>query len=319
MNLKLEQIELKRQKFVVDYNREVLRNITLEQYAMGTGGHDNFCYRIELEQEGMGNIRGTMRGVQRYGVWFDKKKNSYDYTNKYGDNPQEAFYSVRTEICNLLDAGEIDDLAAIRGSKLAPLFRYKLLAMYYPNRYLTIFSVNHLSYFCDKVGIPAVDGDDELVMQGKLLQWKESQAEIRNYSMLEYVEYLYKRFGKPDSQITKFNSKPSLKKLKAELAEFDNKHPKRTLTEVERTERSALVAKYVKERAGGICQLCNKPAPFYNKTGEPYLECHHIVWLAKGGSDEVRNAVALCPNCHRKMHALNEPGDVERLKEIARK
>ena len=49
------------------------------------------------------------------------------------------------------------------------------------------------------------------------------------------------------------------------------------------------MAAVVKERAEGICQLCNKPAPFYNKKGEPYLECHHIVWIARGGADEVYN------------------------------
>lgn len=78
------------------------------------------------------------------------------------------------------------------------------------------------------------------------------------------------------------------------------------------------MAAVVKERAEGICQLCNKPAPFYNKKGEPYLECHHIVWIARGGADEVYNAVALCPNCHRKMHSLDEPADVAYLKKVAR-
>ena len=29
-----------------------------------------------------------------------------------------------------------------------------------------------------------------------------------------------------------------------------------------------------------------------------------IVELSKGGEDTVENAVALCPNCHRKMHSL---------------
>lgn len=67
-----------------------------------------------------------------------------------------------------------------------------------------------------------------------------------------------------------------------------------------------------------MCQLCNKPAPFYNKSGEAYLECHHVVWIAKGGADEVNNAVALCPNCHRKMHILDDSEDVEKLKEVAK-
>ncbi len=67
----------------------------------------------------------------------------------------------------------------------------------------------------------------------------------------------------------------------------------------------------------GQCQLCNEPAPFSRPSGEPYLEVHHVVWLARGGEDSVANAVALCPNCHRKMHILDDQRDVARLLDIA--
>lgn len=77
--------------------------------------------------------------------------------------------------------------------------------------------------------------------------------------------------------------------------------------------------KSLKERAAGVCQLCNKPAPFYSKNGEPYLECHHVIWIKKNGLDEVNNAVALCPNCHKKMHILDEKADVEYLKKLLKK
>ena len=73
------------------------------------------------------------------------------------------------------------------------------------------------------------------------------------------------------------------------------------------------IAKYAKERAHGICQLCGQPAPFHDTNGQPYLECHHIIWLSHGGADSVENTVALCPNCHRKMHERNEEDDVELL------
>lgn len=56
-------------------------------------------------------------------------------------------------------------------------------------------------------------------------------------------------------------------------------------------------------RADGICEECKKSAPFLRKSDNtPYLEVHHLIPLAKGGDDTVENAVALCPNCHRKMH-----------------
>ena len=83
--------------------------------------------------------------------------------------------------------------------------------------------------------------------------------------------------------------------------------------------RDQYVALYAKRRANGICDLCENEAPFLDKNGQPYLESHHIVWLAQGGSDTIDNTVALCPNCHRKMHIVNDEKDVAKLKEIARR
>ena len=77
--------------------------------------------------------------------------------------------------------------------------------------------------------------------------------------------------------------------------------------------RDPWVAENAKRVAAGLCQLCNQKAPFTNSKGDPYLEAHHIVWVSKGGHDTVENTVALCPNCHRKMHVVNDPKDVEIL------
>ena len=82
--------------------------------------------------------------------------------------------------------------------------------------------------------------------------------------------------------------------------------------------RNSKVAAYTKVRAAGICQLCGQPAPFNDKDGEPFLENHHLVWLSRGGTDTIDNTVALCPNCHRKMHILDLQEDVDKLIRIAK-
>lgn len=106
-------------------------------------------------------------------------------------------------------------------------------------------------------------------------------------------------------------SLPELKK-RAEQNESDKVGSRKVSSNV--FIRDAFVAEYVKRRADGICQLCGQKAPFSNKEGKPYLECHHIEWISDGGSDTIENTVALCPNCHRKMHILNLPSDKERLR-----
>jgi len=56
-------------------------------------------------------------------------------------------------------------------------------------------------------------------------------------------------------------------------------------------------------RANGICEGCQQNAPFFRLSdNSPYLEVHHRLPLAAGGEDTLENAVALCPNCHRRAH-----------------
>lgn len=81
-------------------------------------------------------------------------------------------------------------------------------------------------------------------------------------------------------------------------------------------DRDEFISAYVKLLAKGKCQLCKHDAPFNDEYGVPYLECHHIVWLSEGGKDTIENCIALCPNCHRKMHSLALLNDVEILKQV---
>lgn len=93
----------------------------------------------------------------------------------------------------------------------------------------------------------------------------------------------------------------------------ENKEVKTKMVTTTAKTRDAYIAEYAKRRANGFCQLCGNEAPFLDKHGRPYLESHHIVWMANGGADSIDNTVALCPNCHRKMHQLNDDKDVAAL------
>lgn len=73
-------------------------------------------------------------------------------------------------------------------------------------------------------------------------------------------------------------------------------------------ERDPFIRSYVKKLAKGICQLCENPAPF-ELDGEPFLHVHHIEYLADGGEDTIENSIAICPNCHERIHKLELPED----------
>ena len=117
----------------------------------------------------------------------------------------------------------------------------------------------------------------------------------------EYEDAVRKAEKKPINQLKK-------------AAEKRSAHATASTVQTKVFNRDPIIAAYVKKRANGHCQLCGMKAPFIDQNGEPYLECHHLEWLSKGGMDSVKNCVALCPNCHRKMHYLNDQNDIIFLK-----
>src|SRR5262249_34191809 len=67
-------------------------------------------------------------------------------------------------------------------------------------------------------------------------------------------------------------------------------------------QRSRDVRNYVLARANGNCEGCALPAPFFRSDGDGYLEPHHLRRLSDGGPDHPAHVIALCPNCHRRVH-----------------
>ncbi|WP_336012386.1 HNH endonuclease [Acinetobacter calcoaceticus] len=82
--------------------------------------------------------------------------------------------------------------------------------------------------------------------------------------------------------------------------------PKKTSKSAIVYSRDAAVRAYILLNANGICELCDKDAPFRDKNGDPYLEIHHVLPLSCNGSDTITNTVALCPNCHKSIHFSDE-------------
>lgn len=159
--------------------------------------------------------------------------------------------------------------------------------------------------------------------------YKEEQPDAKNNQRTVYVFPLKLKYNSAvviDSNTVIQNYDLKVKKAKrlsdAELSKRANtanrSNGSRKVVSTQ-YDRNPWVSENAKRLANGFCQLCDQLAPFIKSNGEPYLETHHIVWLAKGGEDTPQNTVALCPNCHRKMHVLNDEKDIERLKLTTKK
>jgi 5-methylcytosine-specific restriction protein A len=78
--------------------------------------------------------------------------------------------------------------------------------------------------------------------------------------------------------------------------------PHQLISNVSVYARDPRVKAWVLINAKGLCESCGEKAPFIRDDGSPFLEVHHVRQLSDGGSDQISNAVALCPNCHRQCH-----------------
>lgn len=67
--------------------------------------------------------------------------------------------------------------------------------------------------------------------------------------------------------------------------------------------RSEALKVLVRRRAAGRCEGCGREAPFLDRQGRPYLEPHHTTRVADGGPDVPEHVIALCPDCHRRVHS----------------
>lgn len=82
-----------------------------------------------------------------------------------------------------------------------------------------------------------------------------------------------------------------------------NPKPKQVTVSTTVFRRNPDVIAEVLVRASGKCEDCERSAPFRRRTDDsPYLEVHHRTQLSVGGEDTIKNAIALCPNCHKKAH-----------------
>ena len=89
-----------------------------------------------------------------------------------------------------------------------------------------------------------------------------------------------------------------------------------------RIERSSHASKLAKKGREAICEVCAfNFAKFYGEVGDGYIEAHHKKPLSSLREGEAvaykaSDFALLCSNCHKMIHKLSDPSDVNRLKQL---
>jgi|TARA_B100000315_G_C14560669_1_gene580404 hypothetical protein len=172
---------------------------------MGHGDTDNFCYWLERKTGILGSIRGA-RAIQ-FKVYYSKKTGEYKWIKSF-ESAQDAFDKTKKEIVNLLNAAAVGDLDSIKENahfKNSHMFRGKLLYLYYPDKFLNIFSEDDVEFYLDRLGLEYDSNEHILDKQVKLLWYKDSSDEMAGWSILKYGYFLWSQFAPPSKTNRKDN------------------------------------------------------------------------------------------------------------------
>lgn len=196
---KLQNLEALRREFVERYPVSELANLTKETYALGLDNYkDTFCYWLETRLQELGDIHGAT--AQKFGVYYGKKKSDPVNKWRWTSWTEENFDNVKTELIDLISSGSRLDFNAIALNRLSPMFRGKILATYYPDQFLPIFSYEHIKFFLTQFGIYRFNGIEQ--SKQKLLELKNNNPELAGFSNLKFMYFLYASFPEVKEKTT---------------------------------------------------------------------------------------------------------------------
>lgn len=196
-----EELYQLRTSFVKYFNRNRVRTMHVDDYVAGVDLPEkgfNFCYALERQLDGLGRIIGAT--AFKFGVYFGRTRSDenyeYRFTQKFGSTYQEAFEGVRESILQLLDAGKNENIDAIAGNILSPMFKGKILCTYFPDRYLNVFSPDHLNYFLTQLDLDTekLIFGDAVYKREALIEFKNHDSVMKNWSVDLFSNFLYTEY-----------------------------------------------------------------------------------------------------------------------------
>lgn len=194
------ELEKLRNKFVKLFPLSRIATLTLEEYVVGKKingkvNTNSFCYWLEWKTEKLGKMQGTR--ADKFGLYCDKETQEYKFLKEFA-NENRALSSLKTEISNLIQFASSASLKDIKNVKLSPMFKGKILFLYYPNRFINIFSEEHVDYFLGNIGLPSDDSNIDLIDKRELVfTFKMEDSIMKEWKMWEFSDFLYTQFGKP--------------------------------------------------------------------------------------------------------------------------
>ncbi|VUT28268.1 MAG: hypothetical protein SYNGOMJ08_00837 [Candidatus Syntrophoarchaeum sp. GoM_oil] len=195
-----KNLEKCRRKFIKIFTITKIENMGKDDYVEGkriNGKPDEntFCYWVEWRTEGLGRIQGAR--ADKFGLYVDKKTQQYKFLKKFS-NENDAIEFLKTKIVKLIEFGKSENLEKIKEIELSPMFKGKILFLYYPKKFVNIFAETNVDGFLKNLEIYHDNKNLDLIDKREiLLGWKNKDSVMKKWSMVEFSDFLYNELGRP--------------------------------------------------------------------------------------------------------------------------
>ena len=167
-----------------DYPIDSIADMTMEEYVFtpakdGPKG-ETFCNRIDGEMDAIchsGNVRPNI-----YGIYSSAGSVKVSPTFASCDDDETAFKIIKQEILFLLRGFGKGNYDAVKKCRLNSSFKYKLLAIYYPDEVIPVQTRWLLDDYCNRIGIMDYPKEEMIYRNIALRKWKERNPETKDWN-----------------------------------------------------------------------------------------------------------------------------------------
>lgn len=193
-----DDADAQRGEFLKRFPLESAPNLKLDDYVIGTRSRGTFCYWVESGTDGWARITGSP--ASKFGIYFGRTKvdstKRYRYTKKFaGDLPLEGaqakvYKYVHAQLLNLLDRGRALDFLAVDQNPLSPMFKAKILSLYFKDLYIPICSEEILRAVAQDIEFDSISPSE---IQHQALQLRSKSPVFRDWHNLKLTDFLLRR------------------------------------------------------------------------------------------------------------------------------
>jgi len=193
-----DDADAQRGEFLKRFPLESVPNLKLDEYAIGTKARGTFCYWAEPGTDTWARITGA--SSTKFGIYFGKTNKDptrrYRYTKKFAGNlPLEGaqakvYRNVHAQLINLLDRGRALDFPAVDRNPLSPMFKAKILSLYFKDLYLPICSEDILRDVALDIEFDSISPSE---IQHQALLIRNKSPVFRDWHNLKLTKFLLRR------------------------------------------------------------------------------------------------------------------------------